>query len=255
MTSPNGWRSASGAVVREIVKIRTIADSPSRRSTKAINGLPMASRCYNRKSRLKNVKLTPSSDANATSITPIGNSISPAVNLNRNPKRNPNPMNNSNSMSAEEYQAFIKNGLSEGGKVVTRLKQPKNKLQRNVLSVGEFRDEHVDQDEHDLQSLGVKWFRLAFPGILLYAIPNAAKRSFMLAARMKAEGMERGVPDLCLAYPHNGKPGLYIETKTVNGSPSPAQIKVQAYLRAVGYEVIMPTTFEEFQAGVLDYMR
>ncbi|GAB2574136.1 VRR-NUC domain-containing protein [Spirosoma areae] len=149
----------------------------------------------------------------------------------------------SNTLSAEEYQALNQ----PGGKA--------KKARPETLSAAQFRAEHVDQDEHELQSLGIEWFRLAYPQLLLYAIPNAAKRSIVLAARLSDEGLVRGIPDLHLAYPCNGKPGLYIETKTVNGKPSDAQIKIHAYLRAVGYEVIMPQTFEQFQAGVLAYLK
>ncbi|MFD2936287.1 VRR-NUC domain-containing protein [Spirosoma flavum] len=161
-----------------------------------------------------------------------------------------------NEMSRDEYLRFIKQKTGPGApaKIQTRVKSPK-KSQPTILSAAQFRAEHVDQDEHDLQSLGIEWFGLAYPQLLMYAIPNAAKRSIILAAKMKAEGLVSGVPDLHLAFPHHGKPGLYIETKTINGSVSDAQAIIHAYLRGVGYTVSVPITFEEFQEAVIDYLK
>ncbi len=88
----------------------------------------------------------------------------------------------------------------------------------------------------------------------LVAIPNAAKRSFGLASMLQAEGMTKGFPDLMLAYPNGELPGLFIEMKTVNGDPSPDQLIVHAYLRGVGYAVIMPRTFEAFVHQVEEYL-
>jgi len=53
--------------------------------------------------------------------------------------------------------------------------------------------------ESALQSRCVLWFRKQYPNIILFAIPNAAKRSFALAAKMKKEGMISGIPDLMVA--------------------------------------------------------
>lgn len=159
----------------------------------------------------------------------------------------------SESMSPEEWRQFReKLETTTSNKIRTKLVK---KTQPEVITAAQFRHDHVDQDEHDLQSLGFEWFYLAYPRLLMYAIPNAAKRSIILAARMKDEGLTAGIPDVHLAYPHHGKPGLYIETKTVNGSVSDVQAIVHAYLRSVGYDVAVPTTFEEFQQAVIDYLK
>lgn len=154
------------------------------------------------------------------------------------------------ALSIEQYNA-LRAALPTATKIRTKLvKKPKP----DALSAEQFRHDHVDQDEHDLQAMGIQWFRLTYPQLLIYAVPNAAKRSFALAARMKAEGLTKGIPDVHLAYPCHGKPGLYIETKTVNGTVSPDQAIVHAYLRAKAYEVAVPTTFEQFQTAVIEYL-
>lgn len=53
---------------------------------------------------------------------------------------------------------------------------------------------------------------------LLYHIPNEGKRSHKTGARMKAEGLRRGVPDICLPVARGGHHGLYIEMKRVKNS-------------------------------------
>ena len=51
-----------------------------------------------------------------------------------------------------------------------------------------------------------------FPQLrLLYAIPNARKRSFAMAKFLQAEGMRPGVPDMCLPVAMNGFHGLHVE--------------------------------------------
>lgn len=58
-----------------------------------------------------------------------------------------------------------------------------------------------------------RWPELA----LLYHVPNEGKRSERSGARMVAEGLKRGVPDLCLPVARGGCHGLYIELKRRGG--------------------------------------
>ena len=39
---------------------------------------------------------------------------------------------------------------------------------------------------------------------LMYHIPNEGKRSAAMGARLKAEGLKAGVPDVCLPTAHGG---------------------------------------------------
>ena len=48
---------------------------------------------------------------------------------------------------------------------------------------------------------------------LLYHIPNEGKRSIRAGARLKAQGLKRGVPDNHLPVARGGYIGLYIELK------------------------------------------
>lgn len=157
------------------------------------------------------------------------------------------------SMGIDEYRQHVNNSATTA-KPTREKKARKPRTHSAIITAEQFRSNYVDQDEHDLQALGLEWFYLAYPQLLIIAIPNAAERSVVLSMRMIAEGLVKGAPDLYLAYPHNGQPGLFIETKTVNGTVSDAQARCHAYLRAVGYDVAIPATFEAFQKVVNDYL-
>ena len=50
--------------------------------------------------------------------------------------------------------------------------------------------------EHEEQVLFVQWFRRQFPRVMIFAIPNGGLRGKIAAAKLKAEGVTAGVPDL-----------------------------------------------------------
>ena len=74
--------------------------------------------------------------------------------------------------------------------------------------------------EHNHQSAGVDWAKLNTYRfrelVLLYAVPNAGKRSVRMGAYYKAEGLKPGQPDLTLPVARRGFHSLYIETKVPN---------------------------------------
>lgn len=71
---------------------------------------------------------------------------------------------------------------------------------------------------------------------MLYHIPNEGKRSARTGARMKAEGLRTGVPDICLPVARGGNHGLYIELKRrKNSRVSADQIRWIENLMAQGY--------------------
>ncbi len=75
----------------------------------------------------------------------------------------------------------------------------------------------LEVSEHAIQSAFFAWVRLAekmHPVLkLMFAVPNAGKRSFKTAAMMKAEGLRKGVLDVIFPVSRNGFIGLAIEFK------------------------------------------
>ena len=52
---------------------------------------------------------------------------------------------------------------------------------------------------------------------MLYHVPNEGKRNPAAGARLVAEGLKRGVPDICLPVARGGCHGLYIGLKRGRG--------------------------------------
>jgi hypothetical protein len=89
--------------------------------------------------------------------------------------------------------------------------------------------------EHFEQREVVSWFRKKYKGIRIFAIPNGGYRARSTAAKLKAEGVSRGVPDLFVPA-HS----LWIEMKRVKGGKlSPEQRDWINYLEMLGNTVFV----------------
>jgi len=102
--------------------------------------------------------------------------------------------------------------------------------------------------EHELQAACVKWFSLQYPQYdrMLFAIPNGGHRDIRTAARLKAEGVKRGVPDLFLSIPRGGYNGLYIEMKYGDNKLTADQEKFFNQATELGYLCLDCYTVDEF---------
>jgi hypothetical protein len=89
--------------------------------------------------------------------------------------------------------------------------------------------------EHEEQREVVFWFRRKFSDVRIFAIPNGGWRSRATAAKLKAEGVSRGVPDLFVpAW------GLWVEMKRSQGGRlSPDQKSWHLYLASIGQTVLV----------------
>lgn len=109
--------------------------------------------------------------------------------------------------------------------------------------------------ESELQRACVRWFRLQYPGVLFFHIPNGGKRNAREAARFKAEGVVPGIPDLFLAEARHGFHGLFIEMKAGKNRPTPEQADAMQMLSASGYLCAVCYTFEAFKELIDNYMK
>jgi len=95
--------------------------------------------------------------------------------------------------------------------------------------------------EHEEQREFVSWFRKNKGDVRIFAIPNGGSRSLSSAARMKVEGVSRGVPDLFIP-----EWWTWIEMKRVSGGVvAPEQKSWHEYLDQIGYIVIVARGCEE----------
>lgn len=112
--------------------------------------------------------------------------------------------------------------------------------------------------EHKEQSLLIRWcFRHAdeFKGLdAIFAIPNGGLRDAISGARLKAEGVRAGIPDLMLPVAKKGKNGLFIEMKRrTKGALGPKQKEWKARLEFLGYQVEVCRGFAEAKIAIIKY--
>jgi len=122
--------------------------------------------------------------------------------------------------------------------------------------------------EHHEQVALFDWAR-AQEGIrpelgLLYAIPNGQARPWStnkkgqrfspVGQKLRAEGVQAGVPDVHLPVACGGYHGLWIEMKFGTNKPTESQQDWIGRLRAAGHRVEVCYSFEEARAAILRYL-
>lgn len=94
----------------------------------------------------------------------------------------------------------------------------------------------------------------------LFAVPNGGDRHPAVAAKLKAEGVRRGVPDVMLAWvvrDERGQimaPGLYIEMKAGRNRPTPEQLDWRSRLIAAGYSWWVCYSWKDAANAILEYL-
>ncbi len=105
--------------------------------------------------------------------------------------------------------------------------------------------------EHDEQVIFVRWFRMQFPDVRIFAVPNGGQRNPVTAKRLKDEGVERGVPDLCIPAWR-----LWVEMKRASGGTTLRHQKEwHAYLRSIGDTVMVCRGARSAMAMVREFVR
>jgi hypothetical protein len=96
-----------------------------------------------------------------------------------------------------------------------------------------------EPSEHDIQAAVFAWAaenEARLPELhWLYAIPNGGARHPAVGAKLKAEGVRRGYPDIGLDVARGCYHGLRIELKTRRGKPTPEQLAWLDRLHRQGY--------------------
>lgn len=116
---------------------------------------------------------------------------------------------------------------------------------RPVLNDAPARTEHVEQREF------VSWFRKTYPAIRILAIPNGSQRSRTTGARLKAEGVVAGVPDLLIPAWN-----LWIEMKRADGGAvSAVQKDWHRYLESIDHTVLVCAGFIQAKEKVEELVK
>lgn len=89
---------------------------------------------------------------------------------------------------------------------------------------------------------------------LMFAIPNGGLRDPRTAAKLKAEGVKSGVPDIFLPVARHGVHGLFIELKKPKkGRASDNQSDWIDRLRAQGYGAAIAHGWDEAREIIFKY--
>lgn len=117
--------------------------------------------------------------------------------------------------------------------------------------------------EDKLQQACVTWFRLQYPNITIFSIPNGGSRNAIEAAKLKRTGALAGVADLFVMkskhsyYFDSGgyiKYGLFIELKVGKNSQTDAQREFASKAMSAGYFYQVCRSFDEFKEVIENYL-
>ena len=112
--------------------------------------------------------------------------------------------------------------------------------------------------EHDEQAALFRWAEMMkrkYPELeLMYAVPNAARRSPRQGAWMKAEGMKAGVPDVHLPVANGSYIGLWIEMKAGKNKPSEHQGRYMEALRKAGHRTVVCYSWASAAKDIEEYL-
>ena len=119
-------------------------------------------------------------------------------------------------------------------------------------------------NEQALQIICVAWFRLQYPKLFIFAVPNGGSRHKLEAINLKKEGATSGVADLIVMLP-DGKT-LFIEmkrpaskkmnvktgnwNKVQGGKQSPEQIAFQETAESLGFTYLLIDSFDLFKDSI-----
>jgi hypothetical protein len=109
-------------------------------------------------------------------------------------------------------------------------------------------------NEHQIQVAVVQWFRLCYPRLIMFAIPNGGMRNIGTAIKLKNEGVIAGISDLFLMSPNKTHHGMFIELKSAKGKLSEQQKYFLEQAKAKGYAACVCYSFEEAQAAINNYL-
>lgn len=113
--------------------------------------------------------------------------------------------------------------------------------------------------EHESQVAFFEWWELyaksrKIPDNLCFAVPNGGHRHIAVAAKLKAEGVKAGTPDVFLMVPMGTFHGLILEFKRHPNKPTAAQADFLASVRRLGYNALVVYSTDEAIRAVRAYL-
>jgi hypothetical protein len=117
----------------------------------------------------------------------------------------------------------------------------------------------LNASEHQEQVALIQWadyqrFNGMKIGERLFAVPNGGDRHPAVAAKLKAEGVRKGTPDLFLRIPVAGFHGLFIEMKSRDGRLTKDQREFLETAKADGYHAVCCQGYDAAKAEIERYL-
>lgn len=109
--------------------------------------------------------------------------------------------------------------------------------------------------ESQIQQACIRWVRLEYPRLVVYAIPNGGHRDAVTGAILKAEGVLAGVADIFVAKANKYHHGLYIEMKTAKGRQADSQRAFEQAVTREGYRYELCRSLEQFVTIIRTYLQ
>lgn len=110
------------------------------------------------------------------------------------------------------------------------------------------------QSEHNEQKALIKWCKMHPVAKRIFAIPNGGARHIAVAAKLKAEGVRRHVPDLFLPVSRGRFHGLFIEMKAKGGRVAKGQSEELEQLSADGYMAVVCWGWDSARETIENYL-
>ena len=88
----------------------------------------------------------------------------------------------------------------------------------------------------------------------IFAVPNGGHRNVIVAAKLKREGVKKGIADICCPVPMNGKHGLWIELKIKPNRLSPEQHDFLVAMIQNDYETQVCWSCDEVLEAIEKYL-
>ena len=102
--------------------------------------------------------------------------------------------------------------------------------------------------EESIQVACVKWFRLQYPNLVIFAVPNGGSRNLYEAKNMKESGTLAGVADLVIVG--NGGRVLFVEMKAGKNKQEDSQVLFQNKVEKLGHKYIICRSLEQFKKEI-----
>lgn len=116
----------------------------------------------------------------------------------------------------------------------------------------------ASEDSHQIALFGwtaLPEIKTKYPELKwLFAVPNGGFRNKATAGKLKASGLKKGVPDICLPIKRGIYSGLWIELKVKKNKPTPEQLEWISLLQSQGFGACVCVGFQEARDMLIKYL-